>query len=774
MSKKKKKPRLKIDLRMKQFFIVFFVGLLVALMVLGFNATGHAGLLKSPCAEYEISITEDSNSQRNTKEMSFREFSQKKLDKIFRDTSPYPLAQDCDRDGVPNSQDLCEGHNDFDDFDFDGVPNGCDACEGFDDSIDLDSDGIPDPCEGDCFTDTDCEAWEVCNGNYLCEDVGDYQGCVDIDGGNNIFEASMVIGYNYFGSELTEKDRCYSSGVHAGKLREGTCDSSVDISYIDITCPVDMVCQYGACRNTCKVDSDCNGFCYSGVCVSEMGDFTSWMEDKGYSEEIQNVYITETQESELFFEAFLDEVRRSYNVPEKSVSLFNEAFSLYSLLLRFKYESSFSMTVYNVHATNTGWTNDPFTVEQVMEIEEGLEEIYGRPFTLTVENVYVDYMAEFGSDPSLPPTMYPEVASQNYPGAIVFDSGTQQKINGLQIVQGSSNSDRCESRGNYYHFAAQTIDSGEYVAFDRSCYADTGCNILCTYDYSPGRYVSTAHELGHVFGFPHSTLTWGDSPSTMAGTDTIMLQPGRIMSATIPPNPGYEDQVLDDEEYPYMYLALSPIMRYALEPFVGYTDDSTYVSAYNSNARYRRPTRVQCGDVEDIRDDDNDGVSNACDLCLGHDDSIDSDEDGVPDGCDQCSGADYSGYLLFGDLANYDFDLDGTQFLCDSDEWCVGPEYNIFNEDEIFLDPEVQEITTGYLLGGSGPQKYIDECLIDYYPMYQSFLHQKGCYGGVVVGPVQTYWEGSSINPNVYDLRFNFGNYCTDLGYSACSEGRCI
>ena len=77
------------------------------------------------------------------------------------------LGPDLDGDGVPESLDQCEGHDDTKDRDGDGVPNRCDPCpddnpddsdadgicdeddicDGFDDLIDTDGDGTPDGCE---------------------------------------------------------------------------------------------------------------------------------------------------------------------------------------------------------------------------------------------------------------------------------------------------------------------------------------------------------------------------------------------------------------------------------------------------------------------------------------------------------------------------------------------------------------------------------------------------------------------------------------------------
>ncbi|MBP6235752.1 MAG: hypothetical protein KA536_06410 [Saprospiraceae bacterium] len=55
-------------------------------------------------------------------------------------------------------------------------------------------------------------------------------------------------------------------------------------------------------------------------------------------------------------------------------------------------------------------------------------------------------------------------------------------------------------------------------------------------------------------------------------------------------------------------------------------------------------------------DEDQDGVTDRCDKCNGHDDNIDEDKDGIPDGCDQCD-------KVF-DYCNYCVDLFGPNVAC--------------------------------------------------------------------------------------------------------------
>jgi hypothetical protein len=69
---------------------------------------------------------------------------------------------DSDADGVADSLDACNGHDDAVDVDEDGTPDGCDelvdsdadgvadsldACNGHDDAVDVDEDGIVDGCD---------------------------------------------------------------------------------------------------------------------------------------------------------------------------------------------------------------------------------------------------------------------------------------------------------------------------------------------------------------------------------------------------------------------------------------------------------------------------------------------------------------------------------------------------------------------------------------------------------------------------------------------------
>ena len=79
---------------------------------------------------------------------------------------------DSDNDGVSDSTDVCNNHNDSIDIDSDGIPDGCDLlidsdidgiaddvdlCPNSDDSIDVDLDGIPDGCDTLIETETEKE-----------------------------------------------------------------------------------------------------------------------------------------------------------------------------------------------------------------------------------------------------------------------------------------------------------------------------------------------------------------------------------------------------------------------------------------------------------------------------------------------------------------------------------------------------------------------------------------------------------------------------------------
>jgi len=59
------------------------------------------------------------------------------------------IEEDSDGDGIGNSGDICEGHDDNEDADGDGVPDGCDNCPNTAnaDQLDEDGDGIGDACD---------------------------------------------------------------------------------------------------------------------------------------------------------------------------------------------------------------------------------------------------------------------------------------------------------------------------------------------------------------------------------------------------------------------------------------------------------------------------------------------------------------------------------------------------------------------------------------------------------------------------------------------------
>ncbi|MCP4703005.1 MAG: hypothetical protein GY865_00220, partial [candidate division Zixibacteria bacterium] len=73
-----------------------------------------------------------------------------------------------------------------------------------------------------------------------------------------------------------------------------------------------------------------------------------------------------------------------------------------------------------------------------------------------------------------------------------------------------------------------------------------------------------------------------------------------------------------------------------------------------------------CAGGDDALDDDGDTVPDDCDVCPGFDDAIDSDEDTVADGCDNCPdhpnpGQEDSNGNDVGDLCDYTCgDIDGT------------------------------------------------------------------------------------------------------------------
>ncbi len=734
------------------FFSLLIVGILVgsAVFVSSFSDDSITGeVVKSSFKEILAKdaakkASEDVAKKRSIKREPRRQLRRGEHVPDLPEEVPDSLLAKSSMEGMPEEEGQPEDQIALD-FDGDGFS---DAEEEDDGSDPNDPTSIPsyagDPCE-DNLPGYDCTSGEPV-----------FLPCIDYDGGEDPFLSGYITGTNTLGNQVTFPDSCSPSGM----LVERICSDGITASSTHISCSsYGKVCSAGACRDSCVTNADCSGdaLCYLGACQEEMGDFVSWMMSEGYSEDVINVYITEAEFSDAFYRSFLDELLSKQGQPSGATTGGYYFGHLADLLERFFSEPSFEMTLYNVLADDVGWHNDPFTLAEAAHVEASLEAVYGRPFTVSLVNLPVTYMDVFGSDPAHPYTLYPADASVNYPGGIAFDEVLRREFVGLEVNPSNVNQySACVDNGNYYHFAASTTDTGAYVAVGGDCSGFAGCNIACSHAPLPPDVpdLRTAHEFGHVLGFPHP---YGTTPSQLSETDNVMTQPGRIGSAI----PLYEEKVLDDESYPLMYPALSPVMRYALEPDFGYTNAATYVSDYNEHARYRLPTLVQCGDAADTRDDDGDGVTNACDACPAYDDAVDSDGDGVADGCDQCSGQDFPGELLFLGLADYDFDGDGVRFVCDSDEWCVGPEYNRFDTTETFLDPAVAETTTGYLLDGSGPVTLTDSCVTP-----QNRLYEVGCYGGVVVGPPETRAGGVNYYRPI--------GYCADLGYTQCLDGACV
>jgi hypothetical protein len=146
---------------------------------------------------------EDLDTQINNEKDSKPTYvSAKEIGKHQTDTSPYPVELDCDRDGITNSQDICEGYPDSEDSDSDNIPNGCDSCEGFDDNLDDDSDSIPNGCDPDDDNDGIIDFDDICRGhddNVDSDNDGVPNGCE-----NEILLADLEVirpenvGNNYF------------------------------------------------------------------------------------------------------------------------------------------------------------------------------------------------------------------------------------------------------------------------------------------------------------------------------------------------------------------------------------------------------------------------------------------------------------------------------------------------------------------------------------------------------------------------------------------------
>lgn len=151
---------------------------------------------------------------------------------------------DSDGDGQPDACDVCPLGDDRLDADGDGVPNACDKCPGFDDRLDADGDGVPDGCD-------------VCTGNDIVDSDGDGvpDACDKCPGSNDKADAD--------GDGVPDGcDRCpgFSDKKDAdGDGKPDACDP----------CPVDPLDDSdgdGVCdsQDICpgfddKVDTDCDG-----------------------------------------------------------------------------------------------------------------------------------------------------------------------------------------------------------------------------------------------------------------------------------------------------------------------------------------------------------------------------------------------------------------------------------------------------------------------------------------------------------------------------------
>ena len=71
------------------------------------------------------------------------------------------IDMDHDNDGIPDSEDTCDGMLDWTDKDWDGVADLCDQCDGYDDRVDADLDSVADACDvcpgGDDLIDSDAD-----------------------------------------------------------------------------------------------------------------------------------------------------------------------------------------------------------------------------------------------------------------------------------------------------------------------------------------------------------------------------------------------------------------------------------------------------------------------------------------------------------------------------------------------------------------------------------------------------------------------------------------
>jgi len=179
------------------------------------------------------------------------------------------VDDDCDQDGIPNSQDNCPEVYNPDQLDSDGDGQG-DACD-----EDDDNDGTPDGDDCDPTDNSVCpNCPEVCDGkDNDCDGEVD-EGLCD-DGNLCTTDACNLTGECQFLNNTVpcdDGDIC-SVGDACG---EGTCQSGSPLNCDDgegcttDTCSATLGCQYEATVGPCEDGDFCNSgdFCSDGNCIS--------------------------------------------------------------------------------------------------------------------------------------------------------------------------------------------------------------------------------------------------------------------------------------------------------------------------------------------------------------------------------------------------------------------------------------------------------------------------------------------------------------------------
>ncbi|MGB6836166.1 MAG: thrombospondin type 3 repeat-containing protein [Dehalococcoidia bacterium] len=274
----------------------------------------------------------------------------------------------------------------------------------------------------------------------------------------------------------------------------------------------------------------------------DLQDLLSWMQDRGYSAEIVDIYAGHPENALV-----RREFARYFSIREGSTGG--------AVVDDFKNAAVIDIAYHEIIPTDDGATYTLTDSTGLQALETYFEDVYGVDFQFTYEPEDVNYADTFG-----PITYLGEYGGKEW---IKLDSGKLRSFARAYYSQ------------HYYHvvhFAAETlIYDGESMWVADWTGSTPAASFMDVDDYSSKYALGIyAHEWGHGIPLGHMFLQWeSESPynARFFGLEDIMVH-----SYIGYPKPSVE------------YRRTSPLVRYALEPEPPntYIDHETYVQDYNS------------------------------------------------------------------------------------------------------------------------------------------------------------------------------------------------